>query len=570
MEESERIKPQERANLLLDTSKSTSVIPDVIGWERQPNKDSYLAIIDSVWEDSGLEDWSKKQTITEGGSLYMWEIIKNPTYNLDLLEKRQNAVKILPKETYKILSEIKKYEPTVAWIYTLPKLHEAQPINYLFPTFPVLKMINKIPYLLILFHIYRILLLPWFNLITPFMTIFTPWFYLRKTMKIKLSFKTYMNVLWKAFVVTLIRPSGNLKQDVSRYSSVMIYIVLYVYGLIQTFENSIMLRKIQKNLSEKLKSIRKFVATAEKLVRSVSIQSITPFLDSYTERHPIIIPAGMSGIYKIMTNAKVREMILSLMRAVYAIDVCAATKHMIDNNNCSLVTYSTIQETRFWNMGHVILNKKQIRNPVSLTKNLVITGPNAAGKTTYVKGLCTNIILSQTLGVACALKSVVNPVHAIGSFMRISDILGSMSLFEAETKRCADLIKQAEEIVEKGHRALYFLDEPMHSTPPIEGTATSMAVIEHIGNLTGIRLIVTTHYHDLMKLDENNNFMNISMEAIENQDGSYRFPYTIKKGASYQCIALELLKDNQLPQSVVTRAIEVKNKLCPTKIATEV
>jgi DNA mismatch repair protein MutS len=218
-------------------------------------------------------------------------------------------------------------------------------------------------------------------------------------------------------------------------------------------------------------------------------------------------------------------------------------------------------------MGHISLISSgvaQVRNPASLSKNLIITGPNAAGKSTYVKSILTNIILAQSLGISCAYKAQVTPVHALGSFMRISDELGSKSLFEAEVKRCAELIVQAEKTSAEGKLATYFLDEPMHSTPPIEGSATSKAVIEYIGNLPGIRVLVTTHYHDIITMDSSQ-FRNISMDAIEEgmEGGTkmYSFPYKIQSGASYKSIALELLEKNKLPSTIVERAISIKNNL---------
>jgi DNA mismatch repair ATPase MutS len=178
-------------------------------------------------------------------------------------------------------------------------------------------------------------------------------------------------------------------------------------------------------------------------------------------------------------------------------------------------------------------------------------------------------ILSQTFGIACALKANVLIVHAIGSFMRIEDSLGQASLFEAEAKRCAELLEQAHQFASAHKRALYFLDEPMHSTPPIEGCATSMAVIEHMGRLPGIRVLVTTHYHDCIHLETMHPkyFQNISMDAyIDENTGRYTFPYKITNGASLKCIALELLNEKNLPKLLIEHAIILKNKICQQQV----
>jgi DNA mismatch repair ATPase MutS len=109
----------------------------------------------------------------------------------------------------------------------------------------------------------------------------------------------------------------------------------------------------------------------------------------------------------------------------------------------------------------------------------------------------------------------------------------------------------------------------MHSTPPIEGSATSMAVIEYMGKLPNIRLMVTTHYHECIELEKihPDYFQNISMDAfVDKLTGLYTFPYKIKKGASIKCIALELLNEKKLPKQLIQRAIVLKNKICEQQV----
>lgn len=572
--------PKEQANILLDSSKAHEIIPNVISWDYDTS--APVSVIDSVWEDSGLEDYMKSLTATHGASLHIWDLLKTPTYNTDLLRERQQAAIALPPDIDDKIKNVATFEKEVAWLFTLPPIKEAYPINILFPTFPILNLINNMPFVLTVFHIYRIIIMPWFNLISPLMTVLSPWFYLRRTLKVNIGLAAYLKLIWRGVMVGLRGGGGRYQMS---YITLIVYLALYAYGIMQTFETAALLAKIKRTLAARMAAIRAFVAGAESIIRAVPAKTIQAFSHNYTERSPLIIPPGMSGFYALLTTPTAQGQLLSLMRAVYAIDVCAVIRKFVATKKCCVVAFTAQKgaraPSRMWNMGHIKLTDSQVTNPVSLKHNLVITGPNAAGKTTYVKGICTNYILAQTFGIACARRAEINPVHAIGSFMRISDELGKQSLFEAETKRCAELIKQAEQISSAGQRAIYFLDEPMHSTPPIEGSATSMAVIEHIGKLPGIRLMVTTHYHELINLDKYKEFRNISVEAIENVGAgagtadaeaiaggkaAYTFPYKIKMGPSYQCIALELLKENELPDAVIARAIEMKNKLCPIKI----
>jgi len=580
-ENGNEINTKQRMNALLDSTKAHEIIPEVIDLEY--NTKNEVKVIDSLWEDSGLEDWAKSQTITYGASHHIWNIIKNPTYDTSLLKQRQAALdKIAPmaKNIEDQLQTLKNCEKDVAWLFTLPSIKQAYPINTLFPSMPVLRMINNIPYMLVLFHIYRISIMPWFNLISPIVTLLSPWFYLKK-LKLDISLKLYLKTMWKGLCIGLSGGTGSTK--FTKNISMIVYVGLYIYGIVQAFENAGMLNYIRKNLTEKTEKICKFVATSQELIRSVPLDLITAYCHNYTLRKEMNLlsgPQGLSSLYSLMTEKVLQGRLLSLMRAVYSIDITLALHKLVNNSSCCKVKYigksindNNINSTQIWDMGHVMLTPEQTRNPVSLGKSLIITGPNAAGKTTYVKGICVNYILSQTFGIACARKAEILPVHAIGSFIRISDELGKLSLFESEAKRCAELIKQANDISNSGQRAIYFLDEPMHSTPPIEGTSTSIAVIEHIGKLPGMKLLVTTHYHDIINLgidaEMKKYFRNISVEAkliesdIENCSYKFKFPYRIKKGHSRQCIALELLSEKEMPKDVIKRAIEVKNKLYP-------
>ena len=152
----------------------------------------------------------------------------------------------------------------------------------------------------------------------------------------------------------------------------------------------------------------------------------------------------------------------------------------------------------------------------------------------------------------------------IYSFMRISDELGSKSYFEVEAELCSKMMCKAEELLKLNKKGLFLMDEPMHSTPPTEGMATAYAVAENIGlKKPNINIIITTHFFKLTSLSNlyPNYFINLSVEAIENNN-SFIFPYKIKKGSSYQCIAIELLSNKNFPKSVINSAKNIKKIIC--------
>lgn len=360
------------------------------------------------------------------------------------------------------------------------------------------------------------------------------------------------------------KPSYDLKKDTTKYFTALAYILLFVYGTVQSFDVANMVRQMRQGLLEKLESVKHFVATFQHLVSLVSPSVWHPFTQVRTIPS-ISLPDDLSAIYSLWTNDTFKQSLKDMMNIVYAIDASLSVRNLLSSQGWCMPTF-THHTTKLFDMGHPTLHDAQVRNPVALSKSLIITGPNAAGKTTYVKAICMNMVLAQTLGVVCAKKANIAPVHAMQSFLRVHDLIGKESLFEAEVHRCANMIREAKELNQGDKKAIYFLDEPMHSTPPVEGAATAMAVLKYLGSLDNIRVIITTHYHHIPQLErESPKFMNVSMDAVETK-GGFHFPYKIRKGPSYQCIALELLEHKDFPPEVIESAIELKNKICTTVV----
>lgn len=518
----------------------------------------------SLFDELSLKPWLHRLPATMGGAQLLCKIVESPIYDTELLRKRQQQAQSLPSRVTTLLKQLKPHERDVLWILGVPPLKDAWAIGLLFPRWPIVSLINHIPILLALYHIFRAYLAPWSNVMYPLSTIFGPYIYIRKTLKWNLSISAYLKML-KLALSHILRPAPTISATITRYVTLAAYAGMFIYGTIQSFDMASMLRGVLSQLAEKLESIQKFVATFQQLV-SVCKDGCGTFLPTPVHTPHLNIPSGMSGIHALWTDESLRNDLKTMLHIVYAADVANTTRTLMKTAGWCVPTYEA-KHTTFLSMGHPLL-QKQVRNPLSLQKNLIITGPNAAGKTTYMKAICCNVLMSQSLGVACARQANVVPIHAIGSFMRVSDTVGKDSLFEAEAKRCADILEDAKRIQALGHRALYFLDEPMHSTPPIEGAATAMAVIKHLGNMSGIRVFVTTHYHNMIELEKDDaNFLNISMEARPTRQG-FIFPYRIRRGPSLQCIAIELLQSKGFPPSFIQSAIGFKNKICRAEIGT--
>jgi len=516
-----------------------------------------IDISNDVYKDTNIDNWVTKIPILEGSKILIDKLIKHPINDRELLIRRQNAF-----VDYDIDIEIlKDYEEDILWIYKISEeINDNSSIEILFPSSFIISYINYFEFLLDSYHMYKIYFIPITSILYPVSTFFAPYFYLKNYMKLDITFSSYINTIYYIISI-LLRTTGNFRQDLTKFVTLFLYVGIYLYNMYQTYEIAVFLYNTKQKLHEKMEGLVKFVKHSINITKNVSKNLLDPFFDIDKDFHNIDINNSMTDIYKIWKDEKLKNQLSDLLKTIYGIDVLYSINNLLLSNDWSVPEYKN--NTTLWAAKNPILNKEQISNPINLDKSIIVTGPNAGGKTTYVKTILSNVILSQTFGITYSLKSNMIIYDTINSFMRVSDELGNKSYFEAEAEYCLNMINKAKLLNENGEKGLFLMDEPMHSTPPTEGMATAYAVIEYLSKISGISLIITTHFHKLVELEKiyPNKFINLSVDAIP-EDNGYYFPYKIRNGHSYLCIAIELLDIKDFPKEIIDNAIKMKNKIC--------
>ena len=521
-------------------------------------KGDKIEISDDVYKDTNIDKWARNLPSLEGSKILIERLVRHPINDRKLLEKRQKAL-----INYDIDIEIlKEYEDDILWIYKIAEeINENNSIEILFPSSFILSYINYIETLLDIYHMYKIFFIPITSILYPISTFVAPYIYLNRYLKMNISFSSYLQIIVE-IIKMLCVSTGNFRTDLIKFISIFFYIGIYLYNMYQTYEVAYFLYSTKDKLQNKMEGLVKFVNHSLNIMNNVPKNIIEPYFNIRATYEGILINNSMSCIYRIWKDDILKEKLSSLLKTIYAVDVIYSINNLFLEKDWSVVSYNTA-ETKFWDAKNPILSDTQISNPVSLGRNIIVTGPNAGGKTTYVKTILSNVILGQTLGIAYSIKSQMILYDTVNSFMRVSDVLGNRSYFEAEAEYCLNMINKAKEINANNKSALFLMDEPMHSTPPIEGMATAYAVIEYLSKLQGITLIITTHFHRLIKLEEiyPEKFINLSVDAIP-MNNKYHFPYKINRGHSYLCIAIELLDIKDFPKDIIDNAIKMKNKIC--------
>ena len=192
---------------------------------------------------------------------------------------------------------------------------------------------------------------------------------------------------------------------------------------------------------------------------------------------------------------------------------------------------------------------KVIANDVILDKQLIITGPNAAGKTTVIKSTLFNIIISQQLGFGFYQRAEINPYDYLHCYLNIPDTSGRDSLFQAESRRCMEILRSIIDNPSKRHFCIF--DELYSGTNPYEAVAAAYGYIDYISKIPKVDLILTTHYIELCQLLEKNNseaIANLHMSVCP-ETGTYL--YKIADGISTIKGGLKVLRELDYPSEIV-------------------
>jgi hypothetical protein len=209
-----------------------------------------------------------------------------------------------------------------------------------------------------------------------------------------------------------------------------------------------------------------------------------------------------------------------------------------------------------------LMEQSPVKNTYDLSKDIVITGPNAAGKTTILKSTLINVITSQQFGCGCYSSATIKPYSNIHCYLNIPDTIGRDSLLQAEARRCKDII-DAINAGDKDDTHLCIFDEIYSGTNPEEATTSANAVMNYLANKPNVTTVLTTHYIELCrKLESNKNIVNCCMKIkllgeSEEEMGmrrDFEYTYLLIKGISEIKGGIKVLIDMKYPEEILANA----------------
>lgn len=197
----------------------------------------------------------------------------------------------------------------------------------------------------------------------------------------------------------------------------------------------------------------------------------------------------------------------------------------------------------------------------------IITGPNMAGKSTYMRQTALIVLMAQIGCFVPAESAKIGIVDRIFTRVGASDDLASgQSTFMVEMTEVANILRNATS------NSLLILDEIGRGTSTFDGLSIAWAVIEHISNpkVLGAKTLFATHYHELTELEGKLNGVNNYCIAVKEQGDHIVFLRKIIKGGADKSYGIQVAKLAGVPDSVIQRAKELVEELSAADITEKV
>jgi len=517
---------------------------------------------------------------TEIGKDHLKKWSEYYTTDIDFLKDTQNIFKNISKlklkkdlinETYTSWNEIKNDNNFVC--------------KYHYIGWEKIKWLN---YSLIFMHVLSVYNLssPVVNLLSPFALFLVPYFLL-KSMRVPITWKMYKVILIKQLknhvIGQLFTSFHKVKANQKLY--ILFCAGMYVYNFYQNILSCYQFYKNTYFITQKFELLRQYLNyTIEnmKIYENIiekhqthnefynDIKNNRKKLEDFllviknipkkcmTMKNVFQIGKIMKNFYKIYDSDDLGDILNFSFGFNGYIDNMKGLEKNIKKLSYTKFIKGNKAKLKMKDVFHPSI-KNPVKNSISLDKNRIITGPNAAGKTTILKATILNTIFSQQFGMGYYKKCQLLPFHFIHCYINIPDTCGRDSLFQAEARRCKDILDIVNEYSTKRHFCVF--DELYSGTNPYEAISSAYGYLKYIIKNKNVKFLLTTHFINLCKLLEKedeieNNCMNT---IIENDIPHYH--YKLIKGISNVKGGITVLKELNYPDEIISSSREIIKEL---------
>jgi hypothetical protein len=435
---------------------------------------------------------------------------------------------------------------------------------------------------------------PILSFLIPFILFLFP-FVILKIQGIPITFSVYMSVLKEIsrnhFIGKLISNAQNMSLQNVIYMFVLLG--LYAYQIYQNYISCIRFYKNINRINEQLCEMQKYVhysisnmenfshiiqkksqykAFHQDLLSHIDclkllkerIQNVRPFKPSFSKIGEIGLLLGC--YYELHSNMEYEKALkYSFDFEGFTSNLKGIHENIITNKIGTAEFYMDLSGNSLSIKDQyypALIDETYVSNDATMDKNMIITGPNAAGKTTYLKTTVINIIFTQQFGCGFYSTCRMKPYTHIHSYLNIPDTSGRDSLFQAESRRCKEILNVINESNEKS-RHFGIFDELYSGTNPVEATKSAYSFLLYLSKFENVDYILTTHYVDICSrlTKASTRIENWKMDATMDEKGDIEYNYTISKGISTIQGAIKVLRDMEYPEEIIQTIMEYDNDM---------
>ena len=263
-------------------------------------------------------------------------------------------------------------------------------------------------------------------------------------------------------------------------------------------------------------------------------------------------------------------------KAIARLDVFASLSYVAEHNKYVRPSLNDNGVIEIKDGRHPVVEKLMdgglfIPNDTKLDNNKncisVITGPNMAGKSTYMRQVALIVLMAQIGSFVPASKANIGVVDRIFTRVGASDDLASgQSTFMVEMNEVANILRNATS------KSLLVLDEIGRGTSTFDGLSIAWAVIEHISNkkILGAKTLFATHYHELTELEGKIGNVNNYCIAVKENGDDIVFLRKIIKGGADRSYGIQVARLAGIPEIVLNRAREIADQLSDNDITEKI
>jgi len=453
--------------------------------------------------------------------------------------------------------------------------------RYGYMEWEMLKQFNRSPPFLQLLSFMNVLS-PAVSLLLPFIFILFP-FLLLKIQGVPISFETYKEVLMNIAKHHFIGKTLANLQSFSWDKIVYLIITMGLYGL-QIYQNAMSCVRYYRNITKitnvvldtrqfaehSIRSMENFLLISDKcssyneFCQNVRVQcdrlkeiqtrliGVTPYrhtMSSFMKNGELL-----THLYQLYENPEYEECLRFAMGFEGYMDNIGGVHKNIKSGVVHFANFNKENECEIQKQYYPpLMNEENVKNDCSMKENIIITAPNKAGKTTILKTTAVNIIFSQQVGCGFYTSATINPYTHIHSYLNIPDTSERDSLFQAESRRCKeiiDIINENQDTTNSRHFCIF--DELYSGTNPDEATQAGKAFLTYLSKYPNVRFMLTTHYVKICKHFKKSNIVrNYKMLVDVLPDGNFEYKYRMKPGISKLKGGIRVLKDMNYPAEIL-------------------